>query len=120
MFNKKFVNIGFRALTGLRGKLTIMGENSSVETTRLARTELVMISHLLQANLCGRQGLTLFGSTILLCVAHSNIHHARVKANPVIEIAVQCTSLITYWCEVLLLHKSEYLNKDTKKRKMSR
>ena len=35
----------------------------------------------------------------------------------VIIKAVQGTCLRTNWCEVLLLHKSQYLNKDTKKRK---
>ena len=35
----------------------------------------------------------------------------------VIIKAVQGTCLRTNWCEVLLLHKSQYLNKDTKERK---
>ena len=35
----------------------------------------------------------------------------------VIEKAVQGTCLRTNWREVLLLHKSQYLNKDTKARK---
>ena len=34
----------------------------------------------------------------------------------VIIKAVQGTCLRTNWCEVLLLHKSQYLNKDTKER----
>ena len=37
----------------------------------------------------------------------------------VIIKAVQGTCLRTNWCEVLLLHKSQYLNKDTKERKKS-
>ena len=35
----------------------------------------------------------------------------------VIIKAVQGTCLRSNWCEVLLLHKSQYLNKDTKERK---
>ena len=35
----------------------------------------------------------------------------------VIIKAVQGTCLRTNWCEVLLLHKSQYFNKDTKERK---
>ena len=35
----------------------------------------------------------------------------------VIIKTVQGTCLRTNWCEVLLLHKSQYLNKDTKERK---
>ena len=35
----------------------------------------------------------------------------------VIIKAVQGTCLRTNWCEVLLLHKSQYLNKNTKERK---
>ena len=35
----------------------------------------------------------------------------------VIIKAVQGTCLRTNWCEVLLLHRSQYLNKDTKERK---
>ena len=42
------------------------------------------------------------------------IHHARVKAKLVIVKAVQGTCLRTNWCEVLLLHKSEYFIKDKK------
>ena len=34
----------------------------------------------------------------------------------VIIKAVQSTCLRTNWCEVLLLQKSQYLNKDTKER----
>ena len=37
--------------------------------------------------------------------------------NFVIIKAVQGTCLRTNWCEVLLLHKSQHLNKDTKERK---
>ena len=37
----------------------------------------------------------------------------------VIIKAVQGTCLRSNWCEVLLLHKSQYLNKDTKERKKS-
>ena len=47
------------------------------------------------------------------------IHHARVKAKLVIVKAVQGTCLRTNWCEVLLLHKSQYLNGDTEKWKKS-
>ena len=36
----------------------------------------------------------------------------------VIIKAVQSTSLRTNWCEVLLLHRSQYLNRDTKERKI--
>ena len=88
-----------------------------VETTRLVRTEtrhdFLLHGYLLQARLYGRQGLTLFGSTIFLFAEHSNIHYARVKANLVIENAVQCTCLRTK------SHKSKYLDKYSKKRKMS-
>ena len=35
----------------------------------------------------------------------------------VIIKAVQGTCLRTNWCEVLLLHRSQYLNRDTKERK---
>ena len=35
----------------------------------------------------------------------------------VINKAVQVTCLRTNWCEVLLLSKSQYLNRDTKERK---
>ena len=49
--------------------------------------------------------------------AHSNIHHAKVKTKTVIVKAVQGTCLRTNWCEVLLLHKSQYLNRVTKERK---
>ena len=45
------------------------------------------------------------------------IHHARVKTKTVIIKTVQGTCQGTNWCEVLLLHKSQYLNKDTKERK---
>ena len=47
------------------------------------------------------------------------MHHARDTAILVNVKAVQGTCLRTNWCEVLLLHKSQYLSKDTKKRKMS-
>ena len=52
-----------------------------------------------------------------LFVEHSNIPHVIVKARLLIVKAVQDTCLRTNWCEVLLLHKSQYLNKDTKERK---
>ena len=44
-----------------------------------------------------------FGSTA------NFIHHARVKAKLVTVKTVQGTCLWTKWCEVLLLHKSQYL-----------
>ena len=53
----------------------------------------------------------------LLFAERSNTQHARVKTKTVIIKAVQDTCLRTNWCEVLLLHKSQYLNKDTKERK---
>ena len=53
----------------------------------------------------------------LLFAERSNTQHARVKTKTVIIKAVQGTCLRTNWCEVLLLHKSQYLNKDTKERK---
>ena len=37
----------------------------------------------------------------------------------VIIKAVQDTCLRTNWCEMLLLHRSKYLNRDTKERKKS-
>ena len=55
----------------------------------------------------------------LLFVAHSHIHHVRVKTKLVIIKAVQGTCLRTNWCEVLLLHQLKYLNKDTKEQKRS-
>ena len=69
-------------------------------------------------SLYGRQGR----SSVLvpqqtLFEAHSNIHHARVKTKSVIIKPVQGTCLRLNWCEVLLLHKLQYLNKDTKERK---
>ena len=58
----------------------------------------------------------------LLFAERSNTQHARVKTKTVIIKTViiktvQGTCLRTNWCEVLLLHKSQYLNKDTKERK---
>ena len=95
---------------------------NSVETTRLARTgtrhDFLIHGDLLRASLYGRQE---WDSVLVpeqtLFVEHSNIHYARVKAQLVIVKAVQGTFLWTKWCEVLLLHKSQYLNKDTKDRK---
>ena len=69
---------------------------------------------LFRASLYGRQGQDSLGSTVLLFAERSNTQHARVKAKTVIIKAVQGTCLRTNWCEVLLLHKSQYLNKDTK------
>ena len=63
--------------------------------------------------------MTIFGSTVLLFAERSNTQHATVKAKTVIIKAEQGTCLRTNWCEVLLLHKSQYLNKDTKERKRS-
>ena len=47
------------------------------------------------------------------------IHHARVRAKLVIVKAVQGTCLRTNWYEVVLLHKSQYLNEDTEEWKKS-
>ena len=106
----------------LREKHTKRGKINLVETTRLARTEtrhdFLAYGDLLRASLYGRQG---WDSVLVpqqtLFEEDSNIHHAGVKAKLVIVKAVQGTCLRTNWCEVLLLHKSQYLNKDTKERK---
>ena len=55
----------------------------------------------------------------LLFAERSNTQHARVKTKTVIIKIVQGTCLITNWCKVLLLHRSQYFNKDTKERKRS-
>ena len=123
----RFVTIGFRSLyrnfrkTYKRGG---GGRVSSVETTRLARTETRhdFLAHgdLLRVSLYGRQGRdSVWVHNRLLCAERSNTQHARVKTKTVIIKAVQDTCLRTNWCEVLLLHKSQYLNKDTKERKKS-
>ena len=52
----------------------------------------------------------------LLFVERANTH-ARVKTKIVIIKAVQGTCIRTNWCEVLLLRKSQYLNRDTEERK---
>ena len=51
----------------------------------------------------------MFGSTILLFVEHSNIHHARVRANLVIENAVQCTCLGTLLVGGAMVTQINYL-----------
>ena len=98
------------------------GRVSSVETTRLARTETRhdFLAHgdLLRVSLYGRQGRdSVWVHNRLLCAERSNTQHARVKTKTVIIKAVQGTCLRTSWCEVLLLHISQYLNMDTKERK---
>ena len=95
------------------------GEINSVEITQLVRTEtrhnFLVHGDLLRASLYGRQGWdSVLVPQWILFIKHSNIHHARVKTKSVIVKAVQGTCLWTNWCEVLLLHKSQYLNEDTK------
>ena len=71
------MTIGFRALNWTSRETYKAGEINSVETTPLTRTETRhdFLAHgdLLRASLYG-----------LLCVEHSNIHHARVKTKLVI------------------------------------
>ena len=98
------------------------GGGNSEETTRLARTgtrhDFLIHGDLLRASLYGRQEWdSVLDPQQILFVEHSNIHHARVKAKLVTVKAAQGTCLWTKWCEVLLLHKSQHLNKDTKDRK---
>ena len=92
------MTIGFRALNWTSRAKCNNGENSWIETIRLVRTETrhrYREIYFKRAFTDVKDKTEFWFHIRLLFVERSYIHHARVKANLVIENAVQCICLRT-------------------------